>query len=141
MPMNIKFYIATREDKVGTVYSVAEYDNEILYEVHTGKVESQGITAYQDIVRQLVKQDFKQNEGNYGHMLSFKLRNIDNAVHIGNFLDNDEEIQQIKEQKKYCFFSSPAVFLSDVQKMHKAESSLKSYLIMRDYYIKQGKIH
>ena len=92
MPMNIKFYIATKEDKVGTVYSVAEYDNEVLYKVNTGKVDSQGITAYQDIVKHLVKQDFKQNEGNYGYMLSFKLRDIDNAVHIGNYLDNDEEM-------------------------------------------------
>lgn len=140
MEMTIKYYIATKEDTFGTVYSVAEYTNDQVYEVHTGKVMSNGIQALRDITKSLVDKDVEQNVGNFSHMLSFKFKNIDDAVHIGNMLDNEPYYQKLREKRRYTFFASPAVFLSDVQKMHKAVSSLDSYLIMRDYYISQGKV-
>lgn len=141
MPMTIKYYIATKEDKVGTVYSVAEYDNDQMYEVKTGKVNSNGIEALKEITKSLIRKNFAQNEGGYSRMISIKVKNIDDAVHIGNMLDKDKEFDIYRKEKGYVFFSSPAVFLSDIQKMHKAQASLDSYLIMRDYYMKQGKIH
>lgn len=141
MPMTIRYYIATKEDKVGTVYSVVEYDNDQMYEVSTGKVDSKGIDALKDITKRLIRKDVAQNVGGYSRLISVKVKNVDDAVHIGNMLDKDKEFESYRKDKRYVFFASPSVFLSDIQKMHKAESSLDSYLIMRDYYMKQGKIH
>lgn len=137
--MNKKYYIATKEDKVGTVFAVAEYVDDTFFEVYTGKMPTNGVEALKDITKWIVDKDNSKNSG-ISSMMSFKFKTIDDAVHIGNMLDKDDYYKDMRKNNHYVFFSSPAVFLSDAQKMHKAESSLNSYLIMRDYYIKSGKI-
>jgi len=141
MAMNIKYYIATKEDKVGTVYSVAEYTNDQIYDVHTGKVDTNGIEALKEITIWLIDRDIAHNNNNeIQHHLSFKFSNVDDAVHIGNILDKEEKYITLRKSN-YSFFASPAVFSNDHERMSLAKNNLKSYLMLRDYYIKQGKIH
>ena len=140
MPVNIKYYIATKEDKVGTVYSVAEYTNDQMYDVHTGKVDTNGIEALKEITNWLIDRDVSQNKGGYHHHLCFKFSNVDDAVQICNMLDKEEKYIALRKSD-YGFFAAPAVFGEDRNRMSLAKNNLKSYLLMRDYYIKQGKIH
>lgn len=139
MPLSIKYYIATKEDKIGTVYSVAEYTNNVMFDIHTGKIESNGIQALKDITKWLIEKDASHNNYEFHRHLSFKFKNVDDAVHIGNYLD--KELLNEYKGKNYSFFSSPAVFEEDTNKMSKANESLNSYLTLRAYYIKTGKIH
>lgn len=132
--MNSKFYIAIKEDKVGTAFAVAKYEEDEFRQVLINKVNSNGLQAYEDIVRWLIDNDTKSS------MMSFKFRNVDIAVHIGNMLDKTDEYKKISKEKHCIFFSSPSTFTNDFHKMHKAEASLGSYLILREHYIKTGKI-
>ena len=134
--MNNKYYISTREDKVGTVFAVAKYEDDEYRQVYINKVASNGMDALKDIVDWLIEKD----TNNDTKMMSFKFKNVDIAAQIGNMLDKTEEYKKLKEKNHCIYFSSPAVFSKDLTKMHKAEASLGSYLILREHYIREGKL-
>lgn len=135
--MIIKYYIATKEDKVGTVFSIVEFVDNELTDIYTSKINSNGLESFEDITKFIVKRD--STKYNYQHLLSFKFKKVDVATHIGNFLDKDDSLKEIKK-KDNTYFSSPAVFTGDDTNMHRATLSLDTYLTMREHYIKEGKI-
>ena len=133
---NIKYYIATRQDKVGTVFTVARYIDNEFRNVYINKVSTNGMDGIKDIVKWLVDKESNSDV----HMMSFKFKNVDIAVQIGNMLDKDDYYKKKSKETSTTYFSSPAVFANDLHKMHKAESSLCSYLILREHYHLKGKI-
>lgn len=133
---NIKYYIATRQDKVGTVFTVARYIDNEFRNVYINKVSTNGMDGIKDIVKWLVDKESNSDV----HMMSFKFKNVDIAVQIGNMLDKDDYYKKKSKETSTTYFSSPAVFSNDLHKMHKAEASLCSYLILREHYHLKGKI-
>ena len=132
----IKYYIATKPDKVGTVFTVARYiDNEFKND-YINKVSTNGMDGIKDIVKWIVDKESNSDV----HMMSFKFKNVDIAVQIGNMLDKEDYYKNKSEETSTIYFSSPAVFSDDLHKMHKAEESLCSYLILREHYHMKGKI-
>ena len=132
--MNKKFYISTKEDKVGTVFAVAEYADEEFKQVMVSKVSSNNIQAYEDIVDMLIEKD----EGS--SLLSFKFKSLETSLIFGNKFDKDEKYKKIRNDKHSSLFSSPCVFSKDASRIHRADSSLESYLILREHYHLKGKI-
>ena len=135
--MIIKYYIATKEDKVGTVFSVAEFEENVMIDLYTTKINTNGLTAFEDITKLIIEKDNMKYSKE--HLLSFKFKNLEVANHIGNYLDKNESLKDIKK-KGNIYFSSPAVFTNDDSNMDRATLSLNTYLTMRKHYIKEGKI-
>jgi len=133
---SIKYYIATKQDKVGTVFTVARYIDNEFKNVYINKVSTNGIDGIKDIVKWIVDKESNSDI----HMMSFKFKNVDIAVQIGNMLDKEDYYKNKSKETSTTYFSSPAVFSNDLHKMHKAESSLCSYLILREHYQMKGKI-
>lgn len=134
--MNLKYYIATKEDKVGTVFAVAKYEDDEFRQVYINKISSNNMEGIEEIVKWIADKDSNKNVG----IMSFKFKDIDTAKHIGNLLDKNDYYNELKNKNHCTYFASPAVFSKDLHKMHKAKSSLMSYLILREHYIKTGKL-
>lgn len=132
--MNKKFYISAKEDKVGSVFAVAEYVDEEFKQVMVSKVSSNNIQAYEDIVDMLIEKD----EGSSS--LSFKFKSLETSLIFGNKFDKDEKYKKIRDNKHSSLFASPCVFSKDASRIHRADSSLDSYLILREHYHLKGKI-
>lgn len=131
--MNIKYYIATKQDKVGTAFTVARYEENEFRSTYINKVVTNGIDGIKDIVKWVINQD----SGKDYNMMSFKFKDVDIATQIGHYLDKDKEIKKLSKENKCTFFSSPATFAQDRHKMEKAQSALMSYLILREHYAKK----
>ena len=51
--MRSKFYVVSKEDKVGTVFSVAKYSEDKFRRTYINKIDSNGKQAYEDIIKYL----------------------------------------------------------------------------------------
>lgn len=134
--MNKKYYITTKEDKVGTVFAAAEYGDDRFRQVLINKVPSNGVEAFEDITKFLIEHGIDKEV----NMISLKFKDVDIANHIGNHLDKTNYFKNLSNDFHCTFFSSPSVFSNDVHKMHKAEASLGTYLILREHYAKRDLI-
>jgi len=132
--MRSKFYISTKEDKVGTIFAVAKYSEEEFRKTYISKVASNGNQAFEDIVKYLINEDKEST------IMTFKFKSADTVKHMVNKFFKDEEMKRISKENHYIFYASPTVFTKDADRIHRADSALDSYLILRDHYIKSGKI-
>lgn len=133
--MNIKYYFATHEDKVGTVYSITEYVDNQFYDSHIGKTEFNGMKAFEDITEWLVKRDLTTNPSIKRDVV-FKYENKEISRHMGNVINNSEFF----DLEGYHFMSVPSIFKEDVEGKAKAQQGLRDYLTLRNHYIKRDLI-
>ena len=132
--MRSKFYVVSKEDKVGTVFSVAKYSEDKFRRTYINKIDSNDKQAYEDIIKYLIDNDSESS------IMVFKFKDTEIAKHMGNAFNKNEEFVQ-KSKDIHCLFqSSPAIFSKDKERMSRADSALESYLILRDHYHREGKI-
>lgn len=132
--MRSKFYISAKEDKVGTVFAVAKYVDDEFRQIIINKVLSNGNQAYEDIVKYIINNDAETS------IMTFKFKSTDILKYMVNKFSKDEEFKKLCDEKHCILYASPTVFTKDANRVHKADSALDSYLILREHYHIKGKI-
>lgn len=132
--MRSKYYISTKEDKVGTVFAVSRYSNDEYKQSIVSKINSNGTQAFEDIVKYIIKNDTKSS------IMTFKFKDIDTVKYLGNKFNKDEEFIQMSKDSHCLFQVSPVIFKQDKDGINKSQNELESYLILREHYHREGKV-
>jgi len=132
--MRSSFYISVKEDKVGTVFAIAKYVDDEFRQTIINKVSSNGNQAYEDIVKYIINNDAETS------IMTFKFKSTDVLKYMVNKFSKDEEFKKLRDEKHCILYASPSVFSKDANRVHKADSALDSYLILREHYHIKGKI-